>query len=73
MDGKWSLRSKRAVVTGGTKGIGRATADMLLDLGASVLVVARDSHGVEATRLEWQGNGRDGDAVMRQCACECGL
>ena len=32
MDARWSLRGKRAVVTGGTKGIGRATADTLLDL-----------------------------------------
>jgi NAD(P)-dependent dehydrogenase (short-subunit alcohol dehydrogenase family) len=52
MDARWSLQGKRAVVTGGTKGIGRATADTLLDLGASVLVVARDPQGVEATRAE---------------------
>jgi NAD(P)-dependent dehydrogenase (short-subunit alcohol dehydrogenase family) len=33
MDRKWSLQGKRAVVTEGTKGIGRATAEALLDLG----------------------------------------
>jgi tropinone reductase I len=64
MDARWSLQGKRAVVTGGTKGIGRASADTLLDLGASVLVVARDPQGVEATRGEWKRNGRDGDAVV---------
>jgi NAD(P)-dependent dehydrogenase (short-subunit alcohol dehydrogenase family) len=42
MDARWSLRGKRAVVTGGTKRIGRATADTLRDLGASVLVAALD-------------------------------
>jgi Tropinone reductase 1 len=37
---------------------------MLLDLGASMLVVARDARGVEATRSEWKESGRDGDALV---------
>jgi Tropinone reductase 1 len=61
---RWSLRGKRAVVTGGTRGIGRATAETLLDLGASVLVVARDAAVVESTRLQWKQSGRDGDVVV---------
>ena len=64
MNERWSLQGRRAVVTGGTKGIGRATADMLLDLGASVLVVARDPHAIEATRQEWKESGRQGDAIV---------
>lgn len=64
MDTRWSLPGKRAVVTGGTQGIGRATADVLLDLGASVPVVARNPRGVESTRREWKDSGRDGDAVV---------
>ncbi|MDJ0655969.1 MAG: SDR family oxidoreductase [Xanthomonadales bacterium] len=45
----WSLAGRRAVVTGGTEGIGLAVARELLDLGAHVLLVARDSE-----RLEWR-------------------
>lgn len=37
----WTLNGKKAVVTGGSKGIGLATADELLGLGAEVLIVAR--------------------------------
>ena len=39
----WRLDGKRALVTGGSKGIGQAIVDELLSLGAEVLVVARES------------------------------
>jgi NADP-dependent 3-hydroxy acid dehydrogenase YdfG len=35
-----------------------------LDLGARVLVVARDAHNVTALRMEWEGGGRDADALV---------
>ena len=41
------LTGKRAIVTGSTKGIGRAIAETLLDEGASVAICARDAEGVE--------------------------
>ncbi len=40
---RWRLDGARAVVTGGTKGIGLAVTRELLALGAEVLVVARSS------------------------------
>ncbi len=40
------LTGKRAIVTGSTKGIGRAIAETLLDEGASVAICARDADGV---------------------------
>ena len=39
----WNLHGKTALVTGGTKGIGRAICDELRALGASVLAVARNA------------------------------
>jgi len=39
------FQGKRAVVTGGTRGIGKATADLLRRAGAEVVVLARSSHG----------------------------
>ncbi len=43
----WTLRSKKALVTGGTKGIGLAIVKEFLDLGAEVLVVARDTKSIQ--------------------------
>lgn len=52
---RWSLSGKRAVVTGSTKGIGRATAEELLALGAQVVVTARSARDVEAAVAELAG------------------
>jgi 3-oxoacyl-[acyl-carrier protein] reductase len=43
------LRALRALVTGGTKGIGRAVADTLAAEGAAVAVCARDVSEIETT------------------------
>jgi NAD(P)-dependent dehydrogenase (short-subunit alcohol dehydrogenase family) len=43
----WTLQGKKAVVTGGTKGIGLAIAREFLDLGAEVLVVARETKSIQ--------------------------
>jgi NAD(P)-dependent dehydrogenase (short-subunit alcohol dehydrogenase family) len=44
--------AKRAVIIGGTSGIGLATAKMLLDGGARVLVTGRSQAGLEAAQNE---------------------
>jgi NAD(P)-dependent dehydrogenase (short-subunit alcohol dehydrogenase family) len=45
MNRNWDLKGKRALVTGGTKGIGAATVQELRTLGADVLYAARHSDG----------------------------
>jgi NAD(P)-dependent dehydrogenase (short-subunit alcohol dehydrogenase family) len=43
----WNLQNKKALVTGGTKGIGLAIAKEFLELGAEVLVVARNTKPIQ--------------------------
>ncbi len=44
--------AKRAVIIGGTSGMGLATAKMLLDEGARVLVTGRSQAGLDSARKE---------------------
>jgi len=43
----WTLEGKKAVITGGTKGIGLAITREFLELGAEVLVVARNTKTID--------------------------
>jgi NAD(P)-dependent dehydrogenase (short-subunit alcohol dehydrogenase family) len=43
---------KKVVIIGGTSGMGLATAKMLLDGGARVLVTGRSKEGLESARKE---------------------
>src|SRR6202042_553344 len=51
------LKGLRAVVTGGTKGIGRAAADIFAQEGASVAICARNADGVKAAVKDLKAKG----------------
>ena len=50
-------QDKKVVIIGGTSGMGLATAKMLLDGGARVLVTGRSNAGLESAQKEL-GKGR---------------
>lgn len=50
----WNLQNKCALVTGGTKGIGLAIAETLLQLGAKVCIVARNVDNVDKLVDKWK-------------------
>lgn len=53
----WNLKGKKALITGGTKGIGEACALLMAEAGAEVMVVARDEAGIEKMISKAQKNG----------------
>ena len=63
---RWRLEGRRALVTGATKGIGRAVAEELGRLGASVGIVARRTEEVDACVDELSRSGID----VRGCAAD---
>src|SRR5205085_5639558 len=52
------LAGRRALITGATKGIGRAIADLLIEEGVIVSICARTAEAVEATVAALSANGK---------------
>ncbi len=63
MKERWLLRGKHALITGGTKGIGLAIAQELLDLGAKVCLVARNTESSEKLLSDWREKGHEVHAL----------
>ena len=51
------LKGKKAIVTGGTRGIGRAIADLLADEGCNLALCARNRAGVDEAVTALAGKG----------------
>ena len=49
----WTLQHKKALITGGTKGIGKAVVEEFLQLGADVVFTARHADEVAAAQAKW--------------------
>ena len=59
------LTGKSAVVTGASRGIGAATAKILAEAGASVVLAARTLNQIEA--LATESNESGGKAIETSC------
>jgi len=57
MNNRWTLKNKRALITGATKGIGRAIAQEFVELGAELAIVARNKDELNAMVKEYSVKG----------------
>ncbi|MBX3062146.1 MAG: glucose 1-dehydrogenase [Anaerolineae bacterium] len=54
---RFSVKGKRVLVTGGSKGIGAVAAQVLAEAGAHIAIVGRDKAGLEETRAAVEAAG----------------
>lgn len=57
MQNTWSLTGKKAIVTGGSKGIGKAIVETFIELGAEVWTLARGPEALEKSIRQWADRG----------------
>ncbi len=53
----WDLKDKKALITGGSKGIGYATMEQFLQLGAEVIFTARNEDEIKQVESDLQSKG----------------
>lgn len=66
----FGLTEKKIIVTGGTRGIGRAIVDVLMQEGADVITCARTSAQVEAFNASVAGQQTRDGQIVRADACD---
>jgi len=60
---RFRLDGKRALITGGSRGLGHAMAQALAEAGADLVLVGRDRDHLEAARRQFQALGRRVDVL----------
>ncbi|GBD34970.1 Glucose 1-dehydrogenase 4 [bacterium HR36] len=61
---RFRLDGKRAVITGGSRGLGRAIAQALAEAGADLVLVARDAEQLASARTELLSTGRQVEVLV---------
>jgi len=69
----WNLNNKKAIITGGTKGIGRATVLEFLSLGAEVIFTARNKEDIDAFQNQLQKDGHKAYGIVSDVSEKDGI
>lgn len=70
---RWTLQNKKALITGGTKGIGRAIAENFLQFGAEILIVARTQSDVENLVNRWTSENHKAFGIAADLSTDAGV
>src|SRR5262249_22506985 len=78
---RFRLDGRTALITGGSRGLGRAMAQALAEAGAKLILVGRDADTLDSARAELAGTGRDvlvvagdvGTPAGAEAACDAAL
>jgi tropinone reductase I len=68
----WNLKGQTAVVTGGSKGIGRATVKEFLELGAKVIFTARNREHIQKFQEELREQAYDVTGIEADVSSKAG-
>ena len=69
---RWTLAGKKALITGGTKGIGLAIAQDFLSFDAEIMIVARNIESVKLQIEGWRSQGWKAHGVAADVATSDG-
>jgi NAD(P)-dependent dehydrogenase (short-subunit alcohol dehydrogenase family) len=68
----WNLEGKTALITGGTKGIGKAINEEFLELGAKTIIVSRSKEDIEQLVSDYQKRGLNCHGIAADVGTEEG-
>lgn len=68
-----NLQGKKAVVTGGSRGLGLQIAEGLCEMGAEVLISARKANELDTTAEQLRGQGHQVQTIAADTATEGGV
>ena len=63
MNNRWTLKNKKALITGATRGIGKAITEEFLSLGAEVFIVSRNENDIKADLEKYTKEGHKADGM----------
>ena len=59
MKRRWSLKNKKSLITGATRGIGKAIVNEFLELGAEVFIVSRNQKDIDELIKDFNSVGHE--------------